>query len=133
MSQDGPGHAELPNWRDEFPPEGPTPDDPIDLRQRFIRLRYSEVALECDGLITVDEGGDDENSKGAVQARQVAIRAVEAKIRVIQELARVLGVTSKEALAGLSSRDKNLNATQAVLRIHQSMHNKRSAAGGDAG
>jgi hypothetical protein len=139
MAQD-----KLPNWRDEFPPNGPSADDAIERRQRYIQLRRCEIRdlaetnageglaliARCKALETMaSEGGDVDLLKVSISAVKMGLdgvrattQAIDVMIRGLIEEARNLGVTGKEVDAKSSVGDqtatlvKSLRHTKAQVR-----------------
>lgn len=108
----------LPDWRDEFPPEGPTSEEPMSRRERYIALRLGEIALVMDELRT--EGLDAEGcSKESNQRLLSAIKAAEGQLRTVMEMARLLKVNSEGARKAAGVADKGTDAILRVLRFHQ--------------
>ena len=107
----------LPDWRTEFPPEGPTSQDPMSTRERYIALRLGEVSVQLDELrkeALVNGGSKDDN-----QRIHGGIKAAEAQLRTVMEMARLLKVNSEGARKAAGVADKGRDAVLRVLRYQQ--------------
>lgn len=94
----------LPDWRHEFPAEGPTPDEPLPRRQRYCQLLLGEMRqkmqAEKAGILRPPEGDEKRTGdwfKSQTALVQAVTRNFEAEIRWYTEVARYLGINSKES------------------------------------
>jgi hypothetical protein len=106
----------LPDWRDEFPPEGPTTQEPIERRERYIALRLGEVSLAMESL---RREGLREGTKESNQRLLSAIKAAEGQLRTVMEMARLLKVNSEGARKAAGVADKGTDAILRVLTYQQ--------------
>ena len=109
----------LPDWREEFPPEGPTSQDPMSVRERYIALRLGEVSVQLDELrkeALVNGGSKDDN-----QRIHGGIKAAEAQLRTVMEMARLLKVNTEEAQGAAAARTRAGKSALSVLQYHQQL------------
>ena len=113
------GVPTLPDWRTEFPPEGPTSQDPMSTRERYIALRLGEVSVQLDELrkeALVNGGSKDDN-----QRIHGGIKAAEAQLRTVMEMARLLKVNTEEAQGAAAARTRAGKSALSVLQYHQQL------------
>jgi hypothetical protein len=94
----------LPDWRQEYPAEGPTPDEPLPRRQRYCQLLLGEMRAKMQAekaeILRPPEGDEKRTGewfKAQTALVQAVTRSFEAEIRWYTEVARYLGINSKEA------------------------------------
>jgi hypothetical protein len=96
--------GDLPDWRQEFPAEGPTPDEPLPRRQRYCQLLLGEMRqkMQAEKAEILRSPEEDEKRtaewfKSQTALVQALTRSFEAEIRWYTEVARYLGINAKEA------------------------------------
>jgi hypothetical protein len=88
-------------------------------RERYIPLRLGEVAVLLDDLR--EEALASSGSKEENQRIHGAIKAAEASLRTVMEMARLPKVNTEEAQAAAAARTRAGKSALSVLQYHQSL------------
>jgi hypothetical protein len=126
-----------PNWRNEFPPEGPANSDPIvdkqrycqlldmELRQTLERLMAAATAPMTEADLKTPEGeGKNKVTLGELKLRQlqIGIAAVERAVGALRETKKRLGIETKEARGGDAAGSVAAAKMKAVLEQYAGAH-----------
>jgi hypothetical protein len=88
-------------------------------RERYIALRLGEVSVQLDELrkeALVNGGSKDDN-----QRIHGGIKAAEAQLRTVMEMARLLKVNTEEAQGAAAARTRAGKSALSVLQYHQQL------------